>query len=285
MSEVVSVSIVAGAVGACVAAIGVAAGVGYIAYRGIRWLSEQAQRDMERLERELDAPPTHVTTSEAHREFERQLAFVRSQAAQSPSLRQHADDVARLITLRHSPLGSFLDEAQWKKLYEPALDMRSFTDILEQAGKRFTQANALSVGRSIVEVAREAGFAHQRSSQCENGQQTLVLEDSTGRALRAKVVESDSGARVQLDLAGFGDGSCHGVMDRLLSGLAQKGVRLDGVEHRSHYRREGLIASSSEGPRKKGRESKPVSPDKERQEAERRRRQYHSGNHQQQIKP
>lgn len=157
-------------------------------------------------------------------------------------------------------------------------------NLLKEAGKRFIQANALSVGRSIVEVAREAGFAHQRPNHCEEGRQTLVLEDSLGRALVAKVVESDSGARIQLDLTGFGDGSCHGVMDRLLSGLAQKGVRRDGIEHRSHYLREGLIASESEHPRKKSQKSKPVSPDKERQEAEKRRR-HHYGSHKQQIKP
>lgn len=140
------------------------------------------------------------------------------------------------------------------------------------------------MGQSIIEVAREAGFTHQRPPRHQEGQQTLVIEDSTGRALVAEVTESDSGARIHLDLTGFGDGSCHGVMDCLLNGLAQKGVRLDGIERRSHYRREGLIASALERPRKKGRESKPVSPDKERQEAEKRRRQQQYGNHKQQIK-
>lgn len=275
MSEVITAGIAAGAVASCAAVFGVAVGAGYLVYKGLSWLSEQGRKEMEKLEKELSAPPTHATTAEARREFEERFALVKDRAIKVPTLMQHAEAVARLLALKQSPLGVFLGGEEWKKISQPALSGPSFAQLLHQAGRKFTEANAVFVARSITEVAASVGFTRQHLNQKNHGKQTLVLEDPMGRALVAEVVESEKGARMNLDLAGFGDGSCHEVMDRVLMGLAERDIRLGEIRRRSHYRREGSIPAAVEYSGKKGKVRMEVSPDVERGEADLRRRQTH----------
>lgn len=276
MSEVVTGGMAAVAVGACAAAAGLALVAGYAAYRGLLWLSDQAKGEMERLEKELAAPVSHATTRQARAHFERQFALFKDEAARTPVLRDYADAVARILALRNSPLGLFVQKKEWNKILQPAVAKRSFAEALGLAAKRFTQANAAYLSRSIVEVAKEVGFKGERSDRIVNGRRTLVMEDQEGRALVAEVIESDEGPQLNLDLAGFGDGSCHGVIDRVLSGLTERGIRIDGLHRRSHFSREGVLPSTMEYTREKTKASGQTYPDQERRKAEaHRRRQLH----------
>jgi hypothetical protein len=144
------------------------------------------------------------------------------------------------LALRHSTLGAFVEDDQWKKL-ESAFSRKGFTAIVEKSAKEFTRANATYVRRSIIEVANSLGFTALQRDEQKNGAQRLVVTNSEGRALVADVRESENGALINLDLTGFGDGSCHAVMDRILEGLASKNIRLDRLKRRSHYRREGAL--------------------------------------------
>src|SRR5436190_24183774 len=105
MSEVVLGGLAATAVGGCAAAVGLAVAAGYGAYRGLVWLSEEAQREMERLERQLEAPLTRATTKEARGALERQFTFLKSEASKNPTLKNHADAVARILAIGNYPLG------------------------------------------------------------------------------------------------------------------------------------------------------------------------------------
>lgn len=241
MSEAVSSGVATAAVGGCAALLGVAVGAGYALYRGLTWLSDQAQREMEQLEKEMSAGPTHATTAEAREQFKKMLALIKGKAEKNPHLKGHSDAVARILAIQNSALGSFLDADQRKSICQPTLAHKTFQDIFDRAARQFTLANALYVSRSIVEAAAEAGFTTQRFSGKKKGNHSLVLADDRGRAFVADIVESEEGARINFDLTGFGDGSCHGVMDRILTGLAKKGIRLDDVQRRSHYRREGVM--------------------------------------------
>ena len=53
MSELITGGIAAGALAACAACAGVVMASGYAVYRALSWLSEQGQREMERLEKEF----------------------------------------------------------------------------------------------------------------------------------------------------------------------------------------------------------------------------------------
>src|SRR3989304_970172 len=214
MSEVVTGGIAVAAVSTCAALVGAAVGVGYLVSRGLSWLSERAKREREQLEKELAAAPTHATTAEVRREFERQYALVKERASRVPSLNGHADTVARLLALKQSPLAAFVGKDQWKKLCHPRLSKRNCAGVLEEAGRQFARSNANLVASSIIDVATNMGFNQQRVNHKRDVRQTLVLEDSDGRAVVAEVMESDQGARINLDLTGFGDRSCHEVMDR-----------------------------------------------------------------------
>lgn len=242
MSEAVTGGTAAAGVGACLVVVGLAAAAAYPIYRSLRWLSEPGQREVERLEKELAAPPTHATTKEARQAFEEALKRARGKAAQIPSLKDHAETVARLLALKGSPLGAFLGDARWAQIAQPGFSQVSFRMMLDQAATAFTQANAHAVVQSIVMVAQRTGFGQEQHDRREvrQGRINLVLKDPDGRALLASVTPADDGAKITLDLTGFGDGSCHGVMDRILRGLAEEGVRLDDLRRRSNYRREGL---------------------------------------------
>lgn len=242
MSEAVTGGTAAAGVGACLVVVGLAAAAAYPVYRSLRWLSEQGQREVERLEKELATPPTHATTKEARQAFEEALKRAGDKAAQLPSLHDHVETVARLLALKGSPLGAFLGDARWAQIAQPGCSQASFRMMLDQAATAFTQANARAVAQSIVTVAQRTGFGQEQHDRREvrQGRINLALKDPDGRALLASVTPADDGAKIALDLTGFGDGSCHGVMDRILRGLAKEGVRLDDLRRRSHYRREGL---------------------------------------------
>jgi hypothetical protein len=242
MSDAVLVGLAAIGV-AGVAGCAAAVGVGLAVYRGLEWLSEEAQREMERLKRQLEAPPTHATTKEAREAFERQLASLKSQASKNPTLKNHADAVARILAIENSPLGAFLNAEQKKTLSQPGVTNRSLHAMMNQAARGFTQSSASGIAQSIVDVARNGGFIHQTFDRRNNGKHTLVMTDDRGRSVVAEVVESEDGAKINLDLTGFGDRHCHPVMDQLLSGLAEKGIHLRDLRRRSHYCRKGILLS------------------------------------------
>jgi hypothetical protein len=242
MSEAVTGGIAAAGIVACLAVLGLAAtAAAKPVTRLLTRLSEQGRRDMEALEKALAAPSTHATTKEARQAFEAAFKRARLQAAQLPSLKDHADTVARLLALKGSPLGAFMGQSQWTQISQPGLPAVDFDRVLDQAAGRFTKANARCVAQSIVTVAAREGFTQHRLDRQEEsqGRRRLVLEDRDGRALVASVTASDEGAQITLDLTGFGDCVCLGVMDKLLSGLAEEGIRLDHLRRHSHYRREG----------------------------------------------
>lgn len=241
MSEVVTGGIAVAGVGAVLAVVALAAAATHVISRTAQGLSEQGKLEMDRLEQELDAPPTHTTTKEARQAFEKAFKEAKAMAVQVPSLKEHAESVARILALRQSPLGAFIGQDQWQQVGQSGLPLASFRTILTQAGKAFTQANARSVAQSIAKVAARQGFPQQRDRREGQDGITLVMADADGRALVASVTAADDGAQIKLDLTGRGDLSCHEVMDKIMGGLAEEGVRLEGVRRRSHYRREGSI--------------------------------------------
>lgn len=265
MSEAITNGIAASAVVACAAAVGLVVGAGYAVYRSLSWLSEQAQREAERLERELAVPlPTHVTAGEARKVLAERFALFKERVQQNPLLTQQSDAIARVLALRNSPFGSFLTDTNWKTLSAAPLSANVFQEVLQQASQNFAFGNAKHVAQSIIDVATSEGFTHQRTNRLLNGKQTVVLVDAHGRALVADVCAAEDGAQINLDLTGFGDGSCHAVMDRILKGLAKKDIRLDNIHHRSHYRREGVTESAREHSQSKAKQRQPAAQGKER---------------------
>ncbi len=271
MSEVVSAGAAAVGVGACVAVAGLALAAGYAVYKGLVWLSEQAKGEMERLEKELAKPVSYSTTTEARKQFKKQFALFKLEAQRSPLLKADADRVASLLALKASPFGLFLKSEEWQQLVQPETPNHLLPQMLGRAGKRFSEANACCVARSIVEGAKEAGFTKDGTQHVVNGKKVMVMKDELGRALVAEINPADDGAGIKLDLTGFGDGSCHGVMDRVLSGVTQRGVRIDGLRRRSHYRREGVVVPATDPTGKQGGTQTRAYPDQERREAEARR--------------
>ncbi len=246
MSDVVTGGATTAAVGACAALAGAAiVGAGYAFYKAASWLNNRMLHDMETLEKALQDAPTHASSRDARRYFDKAEIQARTRAQKNPVLAQHAESVARLTALGKSPLAYFVRQEEWQTLVKRQADRKSIVAVLYQAATRLKQANAAYVIRSIVEAAHAAGFAHQKvDDAAREGQRTLVLEDKEGRALVADVTESDDGAGVNLDLVGFGDGSCHAVMDRILAELEKRQVQTRGFARRSHYSREGARTSA-----------------------------------------
>lgn len=284
MSERLIADMAAAGVKACATLAGIATSAGHATYRTLSWLSEEQQREMQRLENMLTIPmPTHMTTREAIQVFQKNMTDIEAQVARHPLLKPHRDVLARVLTLQSSPLRLFVDEAQWEKIVGAKMNAQAFSRILEQAGRSFTHANGTYIAQSISQVAIESGFINPGASLQRGGRRTMVMEDDQGRALIAHITESDDGAKIDMDLTGFGDGACHEVMDRIMKGLAEKDIHLGEVRRRSHYRRDGAIASITE---RTGKKSKPVRgcPDEERRHVEMRRKRHHHGTDRVKIK-
>jgi hypothetical protein len=277
MSEVVSKGTAVVAASACAALAGLALAAGYAAYRGLRWLSEQAKNEMERLEKELAKPVSYTTTAQAREQFKKQYALFKEEAQKSPVLKNCTDAAARILALKTSPLGLFLEKDEWNKVLQPETTKKLLSEMLGRASRRLTQANASYVSRSVTEAAKEAGFTTERSPRLVNAKKVMVMEDDLGRALIAEVTSTDEGACIQLDLTGFGDGSCHGVMDRLLNGMTKRGVHIDGLRRRSHYRREGVLMASGNLSDNRLSPTRQIRPDQEREAESRHRWQLHYG--------
>ena len=144
---------------------------------------------------------------------------------------------------------------------------------IANAGKRLTQVNAKHVTQAIKEVARKTGFVREGVSHKRNGSSIMVLEDDKGRALIAEVTESAAGAKLNLDLTGFCGSTCHGVMDNVLKALVEKGIRIDGISRRSHYKQEGVLLAKAQSTVRTPRQSQG---DQEKSTAEQNRlRQFH----------
>ena len=284
MSDVITGGIALAAVGACAVVAGAAMGVGRAVYKGMTWLPEKAQEELDRLDRELEAPPSYVTTGEARAEFKKQLQRLRAKVADNPTLKDHAEAASRIVALRKSPLGRFVGKEQWQRLSRSKVGQKTFTDIVGQASQRFTQANTVYVTGSVAEVAAKEGFTRERFNYRDKGKRTLVMEDSEGRALVAEIGESNNGATINLDLTGFGDGSCHAVMDRVLKGLAEKDIRLEGMTRRAHYRREGVLKPSLKHSQRKRRVPRQTRPDKVSGGSDAHRRRHHNQTNQLKLK-
>ncbi len=260
----------AAVVGGILVAGALVAGAAYATYKGVTWLTEAEKRELEKLRKELSKSiPTHLTTEEARKDFQKKLAVLKAQAEKNSLLKNKATQVAQLVALQTSPLGLFLIEEQKLRLQQAPPNQRGFKEMLQRVEKRFTEANAFSVVGEIKSVAAGLGF-HLERTRTACGIETLVLENSNGQAISAQVKPSDRGAQISVDLLGFGDGRCHSLMDELLKGLEEKGIRIGAVRRQSHYRRDGLLHSDSRGPQEK-KELSPLSrPDRQREEARRR---------------
>ena len=217
-------------------------------------------------------------------ELKKELERLRARVAGNPTLKDHAEAASRMVALRKSPLGRFVGKEQWQRLSRSKVGQKTFTDIVGQASQRFTQANTVYVTGSVAEVAAKEGFTRERFNYNDKGKRTLVMEDSEGRALVAEIGESDNGATINLDLTGFGDGSCHAVMDRVVKGLAEKDIRLEGMTRRAHYRREGVLRSPSKQGRGKQRVPQQARSDKASTNSDAHRRRHHNQTNQLKLK-
>jgi hypothetical protein len=106
-------------------------------------------------------------------------------------------------------------------------------------------ASSEYIAQSVMEVAAQSGFIKPAFDTNQNTRRTIVMEDSQGRAVVAKLHQTGNGTKMHLDLTGMGDRSCHSVMDSLLGGLAKRGIDLRDVQHQSHYRREGVLQKTT----------------------------------------
>jgi hypothetical protein len=270
MSEALSAGAAVAVIALPVVAI---AGVCYATYRACLWLSDMEQLELDHLKQRLATPmPGYTTTREARESFQKNLAVIKAQVAKSPTLAHHTDAVARMLALNNSPLRMFIEESRWKELHESKVSERAFNETLKQASGYLTQSSAAYIAQSISEAAVKAGFSHQRVNRYNNNVRIVVMEDEQGRSLIVNVVESDNGAKINMNLTGFADGSCHKVMDQVLEGLSEKDIRLGEVQRRFHYQRDGAMTSKSKRSKKK---KTLVYPEDERSQADIRRRQYH----------
>ncbi|MEK7396744.1 MAG: hypothetical protein AAB116_07385 [Candidatus Poribacteria bacterium] len=263
--------------GAAVAVIAfplvVIAGVCYAAYRACSWLSAQEQRELDRLNQLMATPmPKYITTKEAREAFQKNLAVIKAQIAKNPILAHHTDAVSRMLALNNSPLRMFLEESRWNELHESKASQNAFNETIKQASGNLTQSSATYIAQSISEAAVKAGFTQQRVNRYNNNVRIVVMEDEQGRSLIANVVESDNGAKLNMDLTGFGDGSCHAVIDKVIEGLSEKDIRLGEIQRRSHYHRDGLMAHKSKRSNKK---KTRIYPEEERSQADTRRKQHY----------
>ena len=274
-----------GAVGTCgLLLVGAAAGVAYLVAQGLTWLSEQAQKELERLDKELPPAPAELTTQEARETFERTFQIVKAKAAKIPALKSHAKTLATALALQKSPLGAFVTQSEWGELVQPRPNQRCISQVLKKASRSFTQETARTVNEAIVETGALQGFCHRRRQVESQGRRLTVLEDTEGRALIAEVREADEGAKVMLDLSGFGDGSCHRTMEGVLKGLAARGVSLKDAARRSHYRREGVLANTIPFPQEKAKKAQSVYPARLHSGEERRLKHSHYWTNQRQAK-
>jgi hypothetical protein len=252
------------------------AGIGYVTYKACSWLSEQEQRELDRLNQLMATPmPKYITTKEAREAFQKNLAVIKAQIAKNPILAHHTDAVARMLALSNSPLRMFLEESRWNELHESKVSQNAFNETIKQASGNLTQSSAAYIAQSISEAAVKAGFTQQRVNRYNNNARVIVMEDEQGRSLISNVVESDNGVRINMDLTGFGDGSCHAVIDKVMEGLSEKDIHLGKIQRRSHYQRDGIMAHKSKRSNKK----KPrIYPEEERSQADTRRKQHYHNN-------
>lgn len=221
-------------------AAGAALVAGYAVYKGLDWFSGHAEHDMERLAKALGKPPSQVTTVEARQEFERRFALARKQAKEFPTLRNHAGIVARIVALQTSPLAAFVQPAEWKQVARGSFRQGSSDHVVATAARRHAAHAAREFEGALENAARACGFTKSRKVAQRGPKRAFVFMDDLGRALVGELKETSEGPKATLDLTGFGDGSCHGVLDRILEELSAKGVQLVGATRRSHYRRQGV---------------------------------------------
>jgi hypothetical protein len=217
-------------------------GAGYLTYKALSWLTQQAQEEMTRLEKDLAMPQaTHTTTADAQQLFERTYSIAKSRIRENPLLKGHGTSLAGVLALKNSPLGLFVDDAEWKRFTTKPPTTTSIDRILARASARFTEANAAHVANSIKDAVAEIGFCNTKTFTEKGRQKLLIVEDVQGRAVVGTITASDEGAKVKLDLTGFGDGTCHEMMDRILSALAARNILVQDIKRRSHYRRTGVM--------------------------------------------
>ncbi|MCA9735445.1 MAG: hypothetical protein H6696_15070 [Deferribacteres bacterium] len=246
MSEVISGAIAGAATAACVAAAGLVISAARVTYKACTWLSDKVCEEMERLEHALDEPlPEFSTPAEAKQAFQNNLKRIKNLVEASPVLAHQADQVSQLIAFKHSTLSSFVDTESWKKFTSKATPV-AFEKLISNSVNNFSRSNAAYLIKSITEVAGDAGFTDVQHKSSKQGRHVLILKDDRGRAVLSHLQEADSGSQIELDLAGFGNNSCHTVMDELLAGLEQKQIRLSGITRKSHYNRKGVLQNLSE---------------------------------------
>ncbi|KAA3658587.1 MAG: hypothetical protein DWQ10_10910 [Calditrichaeota bacterium] len=246
MSEAISGAIAGAATGACVAAAGLVISAARVTYKACTWLSEKACDEMERLERVLDEPlPDYTTPIEAQSAYFEKLEKAKTLVEKSPILAPQAAQMAQLMALKHSTLSSFVDAKSWND-FIALTGKNNFENLISRSIKNFRQSHTMYIVKSIIEVAGAAGFTDVQQKECKRNRHVLVLKDKHGRSVVSHVLESDSRAQLTLDLTGFGNNSCHAVMDQLLTGLAQKQISLDGITRKSHYNRKGILQNTSQ---------------------------------------
>lgn len=237
MSEAISIGIAVIAAGACAAIIG----AGKKTYQALTWISDQALREMERLEEELNTCiPNQSFSEDVIQEFEKKFKTIKTKLANNPTLKSHTDTLAQVMSLRNSALGSFVSDSQWKQLHFSPLNQRSYRNILFQAKKSYAQANARYISQSVIAVGTKLGLNQQKVNRVKDNTNYLTLMDDKGRALLARVMQSEKGSQLHLDLTGFGDGACHTMMDAVLNGLKEKQINIHHLKRRSHYCRNGM---------------------------------------------
>lgn len=240
MSEIIT-GTAALAASACVAAGAVVVGGAYLAYKSLAWLSDEAAREIEKLEQTLTEPLAEATTAQARKEFSEKFQRALEAAAQNPLLRPHADSIAAIVGMRKSALGRFVVARDADAIVRPDLSQQHLARVLKNTEQHMTRTIATYVADAVIEVGRAAGFAAGSERQAGKNREAVVLKNGDGQALVAQVIQNGDGPVVKLDLTGFADGSCHPVMDDIVRRLSSKGIRLLDPKRRSHYRREGVL--------------------------------------------
>ena len=277
-----SEAVVTGSARAAVAPIalvgGAIASAGHAMYQGLAWLSRQEMQAFKRLEEELRTTmPTHVTTTEERKRFQKEFRRAKNAAAKHPVLRHHQEAIGRSIALQHSSFGQLLSKEDWNTVTHPNASNESCARIAKRAAQRFTIANAKRCADALRASAITAGFPHSARNEVHGDLSIIVMSDDSGRSMVGKIRPGEEGAQVSIDLTGFHDRSCHTAMDRMLEGLAKQGIHLDRIKRMSHYHPEGLVAKTPRVGTSRSKAAKPsVSTASQTKKDDRRRRQLHN---------
>lgn len=238
----------------------------------IQEMVDTTNEDFNRLREIASRPIDEVSSAHAARlTYEAAAQELKEVMGRTKTLSTFSDKIGSALALKNSSLGNHVTANEWELLKKHNCDQSVFQDMLKNASDKLTASHFDYAIKVIKEVSLQQGFIEPLQFDIKNGMGEVKLADVDGRAVMAKIGSTYEGTSIELDLAGYGNGQCHVVMDDLIKGLEEHGIFIDSAKRTSHYKREGVLKNGNKSPHVKQNEVTPAEERAKRQSEKRRR--------------